>query len=203
MIDNALRNQAIPFLGQIAGYNRSDQSDLDINSVSAVVSGASPTGGLGGLGDIFYLTNIGGAPVQNNLIRILRPQFIQAVAAYLTLSINTANAETDPAFYVTVGTGYSGAGSLVPSVPTTQQIIDNHTLLKGNSSPWTTPNGLAGAVTINKLNILKALPAYGTANYRDDCFVVGIHFRKTPANSAGYKLLKFTVDMSGVVVNNA
>lgn len=202
-LENALRDQAIPFFGQIAGYNRSDLSDIDVTQTSPIVAGASPTGGLGGLGDLFYLSNVGGAPVQNNLIRILRPQFVQVIAAYLTLSLTTANAETIPKFYVTVGTGFTTSTGLVPSTPTLADIIANHTLLKGDSNPWTTPNGLAGTITINKLNILGKIPARGDTNYRDDCFVIGVHFLQTPNNGTGYKLTKFEVNLSGVVINNA
>lgn len=192
-LDNALRGQAIPFLGQIAGYNRSDQSDLDITVADA-------------LGDLFNMSNTNApynVPAQNNLIRILRPQFMQVVAAYLTISLNTANAETSPKFYLTVGTGYtSNPKGLIPAIPTTAQIIANHTLIKGDANPWTTANGLAGTITVNKANILAALPKITDTNYRDDCFVVGIHFLQTPLNTAGYKFIKLEANMSGIIQHN-
>jgi hypothetical protein len=201
--DNALRQQATPFLGQIAGYNRSDTSDIDVTSTSAIMTGASPTGGLGGLGDLFTtLSNVGSAPPKNNLIRILKPQFVALTAAYLTISLTTANAETSPKFYITVGTGYSSNPSgLVAATPTDQQIIDIHTRLKGNATPYTTPNGLAGTITVSKLNIFKELPDPSSANFRGDCFVIGVHFLQTPNSGAGYKLNKFEVQMAGVILH--
>jgi hypothetical protein len=111
MRDFALRSEAIPFLGQIAGYNRNDQSDFDVTQANA-------------LGDLYGLANGDpsvpggdGVPKKNNLIRILQPQFAALTAAYLTLGINTANNETSRKFYITVGTGYTDASGVTPATP--------------------------------------------------------------------------------------
>jgi hypothetical protein len=190
-LDNALRQQATPFLGQVAGYNRSDQSDIDVTAVTAVDSGD-----LLNLSLLNAPTNV---PLKNNLIRILRPQFVHITAAYLTLSITTANAETSPKFYITVGTGFSSG--VTPATPTDAQILDIHKRLKGDANPFTTPNGLAGTITVYKLNILSELPAPSSANFNEFCFVVGIHFLQTPLNSTGFKLNKFGVDLAGVILH--
>ncbi len=192
-LDNALRKSAIPFLGQIAGYNRNQLSDQDITQAN-------------GLGDLYNLANYNDGytitpPLKNNLIRILRPQFLLVTGAYITLALTTANAEPNPKFYVTVGTGYVDSNSLIPTVPTDAQIIANHTLLKGDSNPYQTPSGGVGSIIIPNLNIFAALPQEGTANFRNDHFVIVVHFLQTPQNGTGYKLNKFLVNMTGIPIH--
>lgn len=193
MRDFALREQAIPFLGQIAGYNRNDQSDFDVSQANA-------------LGDLYTLVapatdgfDPNAQPRKNNLVRILQPQFVATTAAYFTFSLTTANNETSRKFYVTAGTGYTTANGVIPAIPSDEEIRRIHTLLKGDSQPYDTPNGQPGTVTIDKLNILNLLPKRGEANFRQDCFVIGIHFLQVPSVATGYKLNRFEVNCSGVI----
>ncbi len=192
MRDLALRTDAIPFLGTIAGYNRSEQSDFDVTQ-------AIDLGDLAVLGAPDPLESF--VPGKSTMVRVLQPQFVAITAAYLTFSITTANNETSRKFYITVGTGYESADSLVPSIPSDAEIRHIHTLLKGDSDPYDTPNQLPGTITVNKLNILNLLPSFGDDNFRSDCFVIGIHFLGVPSVDTGYKLSKFELDCSGVITH--
>lgn len=190
MIDNALRTQSIPYLGQICGYNRNATSDYDVTSAS-------------NLGDLYNLSNYNDGytitpPLKNNLVRILRPQFLSLTAAYFTLGLTTANSEPSPKFYVTVGTGYTDSTGMTPAVPSDAEILAKHTVLKGDSSPWQTPTGSTGSIIVPKLNLLQLLPKEGDPNFRNDHFIIGVHFLQTPSNSTGYKLNKFLVNMNGI-----
>lgn len=192
-LDNALRQQSIPFLGQVVGYNRNQLSDQDITQAS-------------GLGDLYNLSNYNDGytitpPLKNNLVRILRPQFLAITGAYFTFGLTTANTEPSPKFYITVGTGYVDSTSMVAATPTDAQIIANHTKLKGDSNPYQTPSGGAGSIIVPNLNILALLPQDGDVNFRYDHFVIGIHFLQTPQNGTGYKLNKFLVNMTGIPIH--
>lgn len=190
-LDLATRKDAIPFLGQIAGYNRSDVSDADVTQATA-------------LGDLFNLAagTAGGTPAKDNLIRIMKPQFATITSAYWLFSLTFANAETSKKVYLTAGSGYSANPGVTAATPTLAEIIDRHTRLTGSAAPLTALASSAGASTVSaNLNLMDLIPKPTDANYRDDCFVVGVHFLQTPLNATGYLLNKFQLNLSGVITH--
>ena len=143
--DKSLRKLAIPFKGQVMGYNRGETSDQD---VSVAVS----------LGDLFGLVT---SPAKDNMIRILRPRYGIMVSAYLTIVIQTSSLETSPQFKITVGTGFTDSG-INPSTPTDDQISDIHKRITGSESYFSNTAGLP--IAVEKVNIRGFIPEDG---YRD------------------------------------
>lgn len=196
--DRTLRSTAQPFLGQILGYNRNEQSDQSVDSCSAS-------------GDLSQLSNqlvvgSGGAtdiPQQDNIIRIARPKSGQIVDAHFTMAVRTATAETNPYFKISVWhvTSATDLTRLTPSEATiNQQMI----ALTGATTPFT--NTAGQVINIDALNILSLLPQSTDSGYNEDFFTIGVHWyasngstRITPSNGTGYKLTKFSVEMSATV----
>lgn len=191
--NNALRDTAIPYLGQIMGYNRNEQSDQDITK-------ADRLGDLNNIANSFILGTGGSSniPGVNNMIRILRPRYGKIVEAYLTLVIITANAETAPSFQISAGTGFSSG--VIPVIPPPDQVLAIHKALTGSATPFQNTAGLP--IVVEKLSLSKLIPQVGDPNYNEDCFVIGIHFPQIPNNGTGYRLVNFMVDGSALVTRN-
>lgn len=185
---------AQPFIGQVMGYNRNEQSDQTIDVATK----------LGDLGNLANDTVTPLLPLQDNLIRILRPAKGHIIEAYFTLSLTTATAETNPYLKLSIWrvTSDSDMTALQPSEAT----INAHMLqLFGSTTPLT--NTAGQPISVDGLNILPLVPQVGDTNYIEDCFTVGVHFYKsdgntrvTPSNGAGYRLRKFQIDFSATVV---
>jgi hypothetical protein len=174
--------QAIPYIGQIMGYNRSEGSDQDV-MVAKRTGDVSP---------FYYI--IGGQ--KDFMVRILRPRYGQIIQAYLNISLTFDSTETSPQFYVSAGSGYDSTG-YIATVPTAAYIQQAHLLITGQATPLT---GQAGQpLTAYKLNILQLIPQPGSPNYSSDSYVVGVHFPQSPANGALWHLQKFFITGSALV----
>lgn len=196
--DRILRLESQPFIGNIFGYNRSEQSDQEVDIANAY-------------GDLSQLANAlvvgsGGAsdiPQQDNMIRILRPKSGQIVNAHFTMAVRFASAETNPYFKLSVYK-VTSSSDLTRLTPTEAQINACMVKITGATTPF---SGTAGQVTaIDALNILNLIPQAGDADYVEDCFTIGVHFyasdgirRVTPSNGSGYQLQKFLVEMNAKV----
>lgn len=196
--DRILRSNAQPFIGNVFGYNRSEQSDQEIDI-------ANSYGDLSQLANAYVVASggVSDIPQQDNMIRILRPKSGQIVDAHFTMAIRFASAETNPYFKLSVHKVTSST-DFTRLTPTEDQINACMVKLTGATTPF---SGTAGQVTaIDALNILSLIPQVGDSNYIEDCFTIGVHFyqsggigRATPSNGSGYQLSKFLVEMSAQV----
>lgn len=194
--DNSLRPQAIPYQGQICGYNRSVNSANDISKTSQN-PGSPFTGGnsnLIGNGDLYPL--IQGVSQQDYMIRILRPKHGQIVQAYLNMALTFSGAELNPNFRISVGYGFA-ADKLTALVPPVDYIKSCMNFYSPTSS-WFF-GGPGGPVSIYKLNILPLIPQYGSANYVEDFYSIGIHFQTAPVMTDTWHLSKFFITGSILV----
>lgn len=179
--DLRTRNGATPVLMQVFGYNRNEQSDRDISLCSQG----------GDLNQIIFYA--GGQ--QDFYLRILRPLRAHVVAAYLSMTLQMATSEIHPSFTLSVAhTTSEGDLTVVPN--TAAEIIQHQQILKGSSVPFSTTAGQS--ITIDRLDLTDLLPAPGSANYRSDCFVLGIHFQTAPVS--GMHLYRFQVDGSALIM---
>lgn len=193
--DKNLRQQAIPYLGQVCGYNRSDNSDQDISNTSVtVVAGTNPS--LLGEGDLYDL--IQGNSKTDYMIRILRPKHGQIIQAYLNLSLTFDAIETFPEFSVSVG-GSFASDNLTANVPSTafiQSCMNQINPPSGN--PY---QGAAGqALYVYGVNIQPLIPQVGSANYVTDFYSIGLHFTHLPITGGLFHLSKFFITGSIMVV---
>lgn len=196
--DRVLRTNAQPFIGNIFGYNRSEQSDQEVDI-------ASSYGDLGQLANAYVVasTTSTDVPQQDNMIRILRPKSGQIIDAHFTMAIRFASAETNPYFKISVHTVTSST-DFTRLTPTEAQINACMVKVTGATTPY---SGVAGNVTmLDAVNILSLIPQVGDSSYIEDCFTIGVHFyasdgvtRVTPSNGSGYQLSKFLVEMSAQV----
>ena len=197
--DNNLRQQAVPYQGQIFGYNRSENSEQDISQTlmnpptqHVVASLVNPS--MSGKGDLAPL-------IFNNTgnyfpIRILRPKFGQIVQAYLTIGLTFSASETSPLFSVYVGSGFQTDG-LTPSTPTLSFINQCMNVINPSSNYFT---GVAGQMYYKLVNILPLIPQVGDTNYNENFYVVGLYFPQAPVMSGLWHLYKFNVTGSIIVV---
>lgn len=196
--DRLLRANAQPFVGNIFGYNRSEQSDQEVDIATAY-------GDLSQLANAFVVGSggVSDIPQQDNMIRILRPKSGQIIDAHFTMAIRFASAETNPYFKISIYKVTSST-DLTRLTPTEEQINTCMTKLTGATTPF---SGSAGNITaIDALNIRQLIPQSSDADYVEDCFTIGVHFyasdgktRNTPSNGSGYLLQKFLVEMSAQV----
>lgn len=196
--DKSLRSQAVPYSGQIFGYNHSENSDTDISMTlinpGTAVPGADPS--LTGAGDLYpFVTNVSQT---DYMIRILRPKYGQIIQAYLNLSLTFAAAEASPKINISVGNGFN-TDNITPLVPTSTYIA---TCMKRLNPPNGTPFvGTAGKpLVVYNLNIQPLIPQVGDTNYVADFYTVGIHFLSAPTTGGLFHLSKFFVTGSIMVV---
>jgi len=190
--DNAYKNKSIPYLAQIFGYNRNELSDADISQARSY-------------GDLSYIANpttlqptYGGSfyPQKDNYIRILRPMRSEIVSAYLTMALQMAASEPSAQFYISITKTTSETDLTVVQL-TQDQILKSHRQITGRTTPFSnTPGQL---INLFRVDLADAIPKFGSADFRSDCYVLGIHFPNTPVAS-GFHLFKLQIDGSALVV---
>lgn len=183
--DLRLKNNAIPYLAQIFGYNRNEQSD---NNISLATN----------RGDLAFLANtgFGFVPLKDNYIRILKPSAGQIISAFASIALTMAASEPFSSFRLSITKTTSETDLTVVSL-TDAQIAASHARIKGSSTPYS--NSAGQAIVVDRADISSLLPKYGSTDYRSDCFVLGIHFIQQPVSS-GFSLVKLNVDGSALVV---
>lgn len=194
--DKNLRQQAVPYYGQILGYNRSDNSDQDISHTTMSPGFGSHTNpALLGQGDLYPL--IQGTSQTDYMIRILRPKHGQIVQSYLNINLTFDPIESFPEISISVG-GSFAIDNLTANVPSKSFIAQcMNKLNPPNGSPF---QGVAGqALIIYGLNIQPLLPQVGSANYVPDFYSIGLHFSHPPIASESF-LNKFFITGSIMVV---
>lgn len=187
MSDLQFRKNSIPYLAQIFGYNRNEQSDQDVTQARA-------------LGDLVYLANTGGAfvPAKDNYIRILRPMRSEIVSAYLFLSLKMSSSEPQSQVRISV-TKTTSETDLTVIPLSAPEILNIHKALRGSSSSFS--NSPGQLISIFRLDLTAFIPKYGNPDFRSDCYVLGIHFPNTPVAS-GFKLYKLEINGSALIVRN-
>lgn len=193
--DKALRQQAVPYYGQIFGYNRSENSDQDVSKtiLNPGTGGPSNDPSMSGAGDLYPLIN---NTAQNDyMIRILRPKFGHIIQAYLTISLTFAAAEANPNFNISVGNGFN-ADNVTPIVPNSAFIAGCMNVLKPSGNTF---SGVAGQPYNLTLNIQSLIPQVGSANYVPDFYTIGLHFPVAITMSGTWHLNKFFVTGSIMV----
>lgn len=196
--DRVLRATAIPYYGQVLGYNHSENSDQDISSTYSSPTGLAPgtNGALLGIGD---LQNLAAAPGGTNstdfMVRILRPAYGQIIQAFLNISLTFDSTEPSPLMNISAGSGFLTDG-ITPVVPSAAYILACTSALNGTIYPFFGTGGQA--LTLYKLDVTPFLPQVGDPDFSSDFYVVGIHFLQAPVQTGLYHLNKFFVTGSAL-----
>lgn len=194
--DKNQRTKAIPYFGQVCGYNRSAISDNDVSvtfvNQNATTDNSDTLKGYGDLGPI--IRNVS----QNDyMIRILRPKFGHIIQAYLNIGITFAAAETSPKFNISVGNSFQADGLTANTSSSTYISSCMNQLSPPNGTPFT---GTAGQpLTFYKINIQPLIPQVGATNYTPDFYSIGLHFPTAPTMSGLFHLSKFFITGSILV----
>lgn len=168
------------------GYNRNEGSDANVSRANT-------------LGDLYYLAGptYGGSPATDNMIRILKPSYATLVACYLDMTLTTSASETAPNFRISVGKTTSNT-DFTPVTPTSAEIDACMLKLTGAVTPFS--NTAGQPIRVAKLDLMRVMPSPSSADYRNDTFVIGIHFTKAPTTGGTYALSKFDLSMSAQVL---
>jgi len=195
--DKNLRQQAVPYSGQICSYNHSQNSDQDISqSLTNLNTGIlNNLAVYNGLGDLYNLA--GNLSQTNYMVRVCRPKFGQIIQAYLNIALTFAATELNPFFNVSVGYGFA-SDNITALVPSSAYIGNCMNILNPpNALPFT---GIAGQPSaFYGINIQPLVAQVGSANYSPDFYSVGIHFTTPPVMTGTYHLTKFFITGSVMV----
>ena len=182
--DKALRKTAIPYYANVWGYNRGQQSDVDIS----LPYSASYVGDL----DVMIPNSYSGSTSISkvNPIRVLQPQYGDLIEANLNLKFKLATAEGARKFRVAIG--YFGSGYAAETSYDDVAILASHRKITGRDTPYDIAP--ASTFSVQRLNLYPAMYHRGDARFNDDAFVVLLCFDETPSKGSGYTFTKFDID---------
>ena len=179
--DLALRKTAIPYYANVWGYNRSDESDVDISSSSAI----------GDLKNLIPSSYSGSGTIAAvNPVRVLQPQYGDIIEANLNLRFKMATAEGARQFRIAIG--YFNGLTAAETSYTEAYITASHRAITGRDTPY----AIAPAQTfsVQRLNLYPSMYHRGESQFRDDAFVVLLCWDQAPDKGTGYTFTKFEVD---------
>lgn len=184
--DLTLRKKAIPFIGQVHGYNSNGQSNQNVTATAEI-------------GDLYELSWQGAGNSQRYFpIRLLRPQASHMLQAYLSIMIQIGSSGTVPGptpIKLFVGAAPFQADKFSTASVDIAKIKQQHAYITGSTDPITVPNNSRLDITgLNISSILSNDPA--SVYYSDRFFGLGLYFEDPPAKDGGWKLMKFKVDAS-------
>lgn len=187
--DYALRDKAIPFQGQVFGYNSSARSQQQVRLASDI-------------GDLYFLTlQQAGNTLKLFNVRLLRPFYGQITQAYFTLDLKTSPGQAN-SLGVYLGAqkwnnDYMMAGEFDQSTTELEaRIKAQHKAIFGHSNPIMASGG---RLQINAANIISMIPKEGAVPDRSSIhFGISLLFATAPDQTA-WELNKFKVDASSTV----
>lgn len=182
--DLALRKTAIPYYANVWGYNRGQQSDVDIS----LPFSASYVGDISSMIPTSYNGDTAISTV--NAIRVLQPQYGDIIEANLNLRFTLASAEGARQFRVAIGK-FSSTYTAETSY-TEAYIAESHRKITGRDSPYAIAP--AGTMRVQRLNLYPGMYHRGETEFRDDAFVVLLCFDTAPSKGSGYTFTKFDID---------
>lgn len=202
-LDKAARAYAVPVRGSIWGLQYNDTSERDVMRVKANGSGNL----LSDLHDYFpgvYETGPAESSISPQIgasmicpIRILKPHYGELAECFVDIDLNVAAGDTDLTLKLAIGRLDSGLYSRVTSYTDTE--IDASWLkIRGSTTPLSVSSG---KISADLLNLLPALPVYGSADYRRDVFVLLLVFNKVPTLTGTFKFnyLNIHTSVTGVL----
>ena len=182
--DKSLRSSAIPYYANVWGYNRGQQSDVDIS----LPFSSSYVGDLSSMIPTSYNGDTAISTI--NAIRVLQPQYGDIIEANLNIRFTMASAEGARRFRVAIGK-FSSAYTAETSY-TDAYIAESHRKITGRDSPYDIAP--AGTMRVQRLNLYPAMYHRGDADFRDDAFVLLLCFDTAPSKGSGYTFTKFDID---------
>ena len=188
-LDKAARTYAVPVRGTIWGLNYNDSTERDVMRNKSNGSGNL----MSDMNDYFpgvFETIAGDSAVGAQIgaskicpIRILKPHYGEMTECFLDLDLTVASGDSDLTLKIGIGRLDSGLYSRV-STYTEDEINATWRKIRGTDAPLTVSGG---KISADLLNLLPALPVYGSADYRRDVFVLVLFFNKVPTITGTFK----------------
>lgn len=180
---------AVPVRGSIWGLQYNDTSERDVmrtknNGSGNLMSdmhdyfpGVFESGG----GDISISPQVGASTICP--IRILLPHYGELAECFVDLDMNVAAGDSD--LTLKLGIGRLSAGNYARETSYTDDEINAAwRKIRGNTAALTVSGG---KISADLLNLLPALPEYGSADWRRDVFVLLLVFNKVPTLTGTFK----------------
>lgn len=129
-------------------------------------------------------------------IRILKPHYGGLVECYADLRIVVAAGDSDLTLKLAVGRMNSDYSRVLTY--SDEEIDKAWRKIRGSDTPLSVSSG---AITVDLVDLLPALPRYGDSNYSDDAFVLILAFNKVPTvtGSFDFNYLNIHTSVTGVV----
>jgi len=201
--DKAARIYAVPVRGTIWGLNYNDRSERAVMVIKNNGSGALysdlhdyfPGTFDSGFATSATTPQIGASQICP--IRILKPHYGELTECFVDIDLNVAAADTGLTLKLAIGKLDAGAYSRVTSY-TDAEIDASWLQIRGSTAPLTVSGG---KISADLLNLLPALPKYGSADYRRDVFVLLLVFNRVPVitGTFSFNYLNIHTAVAGVL----
>ena len=201
--DKAARSYAVPVRGSIWGLNYNDRSERQVMILKNNGSGllySDMHDYFPGVLDSGFMTSattpqIGASQICP--IRILKPHYGELAECFVDLDLNVAAADTGLTLKLAIGRLEAGNYARVNSY-TEAEIDDSWRKIRGSTAPLTVSGG---KISADLLNLLPALPVYGSADYRRDVFVLLLVFNRVPVltGTFNFNYLNVHTSVTGVL----
>lgn len=184
--DLALRQKAIPFQGQVFGYNSSQMSGQTVQSASDI-------------GDLYFLTKQEpGNTLKYFPVRLLKPFYGDISQVYFTLDIKVGSSQAGP-LGVYIGTPKWRNNSIAwgefdePAGVMEARTKAQHKLITGSDSPISANPG--SRIRVTGLNLKPIIPQSTTPpDGSPKFFAVLLLFATAPDRQNGWEVTKFKID---------
>lgn len=198
-LDRDVRKYAVPVRGTIWGMNYDDRTERDIGGISSIPIAFSD------YHDFFpgfhtiniaaiYPPQIGASRVCP--IRILKPHYGGLAECYADLRMVVASGDSDLTLKLAIGRMNSDYSRVMSY--SDDELDSSWRKMRGSDAPLTVSSGVIAA---DLIDLLPALPEYGTPDYSDDAFVLILVFNKVPTltGSFNFNFLNIHTSVTGVV----
>ena len=198
-LDRATRQYAVPVRGTIWGMNYNDRTERDIGGISTVPLAFSD------FHDFFpgyHMINVSATyPPQLGArkqcpMRILKPHYGDLVECYADLRIIVASGDNDLTLKLAIGRMNSDYSRIMEY--TDEEINRSWRMIRGTDAPLTVSGG---TIEADLIDLLAALPKYGSSEFQSDAFVLILAFNKVPTltGSFDFQYLNIHTSVTGVV----
>lgn len=198
-LDRATRQYAVPVRGTIWGMNYSDRTERNIGNLNTVPLAFSD------FHDFFpgyHTLNVGATyPPQIGArrvcpMRVLKPHYGDLAECYADLRIAVASGDSDLTLKLAIGRMNSDYSRVMDY--TSEEIDQSWRMIHGSDTPLAVSGGV---IESELIDLLPALPEYGTPDYHSDAFVLILVFNKVPTltGSFNFNYLNIHTSVTGVV----
>ena len=207
--DKLARTIAVTTRGSVLGHNYTNLSDEDMregaNNKQDPYNFSTSTGFVSGLSDIFPLTggqaynqqalvNILPSPLQQNIVRILRPHNGEFATCWLDLDILVAAIDSDLTLKIAIGQIGSDGLSSAQTNYSEEYINQSWQKIYGATEPLVVDSNKH--ISADRLNLLPALLNYGETGWDQELLVLILQFNKVPTFNVNNRLYKLRMDCS-------